>query len=406
MGKLQFAGGCLRRSESGIIWSDERNGPVKIAVVVENSSWYGRRLIDGVAAYAQTERDWSLVWCNPRNPSFEQRIAGCQGVVARVTTEGMARKLLRTSMPVVDVFCSRERTGFYGVDSDHEAIGRMAAEYFVSKRYSTLAFAGFKGVPFSEMRLRGFADAMKGSGLSPIVHEAEMRNNNQTFFNDEIVDVVDSRRLAAWLRRLPGRSAIFAANDLMAAQISRLAGEHSIRIPADLLLLGVDNDSQLCAFADTPMSSIDPNAFDVGYSAARILSAVMRKKPSKKTHSAYRVRPGKLVERASTRWYDITPEWLAEALGFIDASLDRPLSTADLVSHVGLSHVAVSKMFRKKLGMSPQRHITKQKMDAARRMLESDKARSVKEIAADLGFSSAAYFCNVYRHFWGHSPRG
>lgn len=378
---------------------------MKIAVIVENSSWYGRQIIDGVAAYAQAECDWSLVWSNPRNPSFESRLAGCQGVVARITTDDMARTLRRTNLPVVDVFCASESTDFYGVDSDHVAIGRMAAEYFVSKGYSTLAFSGFKGVPFSEMRLRGFSDAMRDGGLSPLVHEAEMKNNNQTFYNDEVVDVVDSRRLASWLRSLPRHTAIFAANDLMAAQISRIAEEHSIRIPADVVLLGVDNDSQLCAFADTPISSIDPCAFDVGYSAARVLAAVMRRKPAAKRHPPYRVRPGELVERASTRWHDVSPEWLAEALGFIDASLDRPLSTSDVVSHVGLSHVAVGKMFRSRLGMSPQRYISKLKMDAAKRLLDADASLRVKEVAMRMGFSSLAYFCNVYRQHFGHAPR-
>lgn len=379
---------------------------MKIAVIVENSSWYGRRILDGVAAYARREQQWSLVWCNPRDQSFERIIGGCQGVIARIISEELAGKLRQTDLPTVDVFCAHDNDDrFYGVDSDHNMIGRMAAEYFMSKRYSTMAFAGFKGVPFSGMRLRGFSGIMQGSGLVPLVHEAEMKNNNQTFFNDEVVDVVDSRKLAVWLRRLPRHTAIFAANDLMAAQISRLAVENAIRIPSDMLLLGVDNDSQLCAFADTPISSIDPCAYEVGYSAARMLAAVMRRKPADKSHRIYRVRPGELIERASTLWHDISPDWLAEALGFIDASLDRPLSTADVVAHVGLSHVAVGKMFRKKLGMSPQRYINNLKMDAARRLLESDRAFSVKEVSAKLGFSSPAYFCNAYRHRWGRSPR-
>ena len=64
---------------------------MKIAVIVENSSWYGRQIIDGVAAYAQAESDWSLVWSNPRNHSFESRLAGCHGVIARIATDEMAQ---------------------------------------------------------------------------------------------------------------------------------------------------------------------------------------------------------------------------------------------------------------------------------------------------------------------------
>ena len=379
---------------------------LKIAVIVENSSWYGRRIIDGIAAYARSEQQWSLVWCNPRGQSFERILSGCQGVIARIISEELAGKLRQTDLPTVDVFCAHDNPDrFYGVDSDHNMIGGMAARYFMSKRYSTMAFAGFKGVPFSKMRLKGFSDVMQDAGLFPLVYEAEMKNNNQTFFNDEVVDTVDSRKLAHWLRRLPRHTAIFAANDLMAAQISRLAGECAIRIPSDILLLGVDNDSQLCAFADTPISSIDPCAYEVGYSAARMLAAVMHGKVLHKSHRIYRVRPGELVERVSTLRHNISPEWLADALGFIDASMDRPLTTADIVAHVGLSHVAVGKMFRKRLGMSPQRYICKLKMEAARRHLESDDSLRVKEVAVRLGFSSLAYFCNVYRQYFGHSPR-
>ena len=88
---------------------------MKIVVIVENSSWYGRQIIDGVAAYAQAESDWSLVWSNPRNPSFESRLAGCHGVIARITTDDMARTLRRTGLPVVDVFCAGDMTTVFTV---------------------------------------------------------------------------------------------------------------------------------------------------------------------------------------------------------------------------------------------------------------------------------------------------
>lgn len=377
----------------------------KIAVIVENSSEYGRQIIDGVADYAQKERDWRLTWVSPRNFDAAMLPAGCQGVIARVVTDGMARKLRKAGLPVVDIFCARQRPNFHGVDSDHFAIGRMAAEHFLSKRHTSLAFAGFTGVPFSDLRLRGFVETLRDQGITPTVLTSVMTNDHRTFFNDQIVDVVESRPLEKWIRRLSSPTALFAANDLMALQVSRLAEKNGIRIPADLLVLGVDDDRQLCAFAGTPMSSIDPNAFEVGRSAARILSAAIRDPPEKKLHPIYRVRPKSLVERASTQHHGISPEWLADALGFIDASLDRPLSTFDIVEHAGLSHVAVGKMFQKKLGMSPQKYITKLKMDAARQMLENDGSLRVKEVAVRLGFSSLAYFCNVYRQYWGRSPR-
>jgi len=376
---------------------------VKIAVLVENSSEYGRRLIDGVAEYARTRNGWHLVWGNPR--TFDEGLlADCQGAIARVMTDSMAQKLSRSGKPVVDVFCARDR--FRGVDSDHVAVGRLAAEHFLAKRYVSMAFAGFSGVPFSELRLEGFADVLKGRGIVPLVHISKMKNNNKTFFNDKIVDVVESSGLERWIAELPRQTAVFAANDLMAVQVLGTAEKCGVRVPADILVLGVDDDRQLCSFSSVPMSSIDPDAFAVGHAAARALAAMLDDPSGRKRRPVCRVSPKGLIERASTQRHAISPEWLADALGFIDSSLERPLSASDIVSRTGLSHVAVTKMFRRKLGMGPQRYIVAAKMEAAQQMLESDDSLRVKEVAVRFGYSSLAHFCSAYRQHWGHAPRG
>ncbi len=106
---------------------------MKIALFTECSSEYGRRLVDGVAAYAQKTRDWRLVWINPEAPHGRRMFDGCAGVIARVANDAMAHRLALTGLPVVDVFCQREYAGFFGVNSDHETIGRLAAEHFLSK---------------------------------------------------------------------------------------------------------------------------------------------------------------------------------------------------------------------------------------------------------------------------------
>lgn len=378
---------------------------MKIAVIIENSSEYGRRLIDGVAEYASTRAGWRLVWGRPRNFN-DALLEDCDGAIARVITDGMAQRLLRIGKPVVDVFCARERPEFCCVDSDHVAVGRIAAEHFLSRRYSSMAFAGFDDVPFSDLRMKGFSATLEKHGIVPFVHVAEMKNNNTTFFNDKIVDVVEACGLERWVAKLPRQSAVFAANDLMAVQVLGTAERCGIRIPADILVLGVDDDRQLCSFSGIPLSSIDPDAFTVGYSAARALFAMLEEPPALKMHPVYRVRPKRLIERASTQRHAISPEWLADALGFIDSSLERPLSAADVVSRTGLSHVAVTKMFKRKLGVGPQRYIANVKMEAARQMLEENGSLRVKEVAARLGYSSVAHFCCAYRLRWGHAPRG
>ena len=377
---------------------------MKIALFTESSSEYGRRLVDGVAAYAQKTRDWRLVWINPEAPHGRRMFDGCAGVIARVANDAMARRLAQTGMPVVDVFCQREYANFFGVNSDHKAIGRLAAEHFLSKRHTTFAFVGFRNVSFSMKRRQAFTEVLERQRHAVEAMEMPLVRDQRAFFNMDARPISGERILRQWLRKLPRPVAVFAANDLLAVTVSRLAKDAGVAVPDEMAILGVDDDRLLCACAETPISSIDPNAFGIGFTAARILAAVLKTPPSRKAHPIHHVAPSGIVERASTERHAVKPQWMADALGYIDSSLDKPLSTADLVARTGRSHVTVSRMFGELLGMSPVRYITGVKMNAARKMLDNGNIL-VKEVANRTGYASVARFSTVYKAYWGHSPR-
>ena len=377
---------------------------MKIALFTESSSEYGRRLVDGVAAYAQKTRDWRLVWINPEAPHGRRMFDGCAGVIARVANDAMARRLAQTGMPVVDVFCQREYANFFGVNSDHKAIGRLAAEHFLSKRHTTFAFVGFRNVSFSMKRRQAFTEVLERQRHAVEAMEMPLVRDQRAFFNMDARPISGERILRQWLWKLPRPVAVFAANDLLAVTVSRLAKDAGVAVPDEMAILGVDDDRLLCACAETPISSIDPNAFGIGFTAARILAAVLKTPPSRKAHQIHHVAPSGIVERASTERHAVKPQWMADALGYIDSSLDKPLSTADLVARTGRSHVTVSRMFGELLGMSPVRYITGVKMNAARKMLDNGNIL-VKEVANRTGYASVARFSTVYKAYWGHSPR-
>ena len=377
---------------------------MKIALLTESSSEYGRRLVDGVAAYAQKAHDWRLVWISPDAKPIRGAFDGCSGVIARVANDALARRLARTGLPVVDVFCQREYAGFFGVNSDHETIGRLAAEHFLAKRHTAFAFVGFRNVSFSMKRRRAFAEALERHGCKVATREMPLVRDQRAFFNMDARLISGEHLLQTWLGKLPRPVAVFAANDLLAVTVSRLAKNAGVAVPEDMAILGVDDDRLLCACAETPISSIDPNAFGIGFSAARALAAVLKMPPSRKRHPVHHVAPRGIVERASTERHAVSPVWFADVLGYIDSAIDKPLSTVDLVTRTERSHVTISKMFGERLGMSPVRYITSVKMKAAKKMLAEGNLL-VKEIAARTGYASIARFSTVYKAFWGHSPR-
>ena len=74
-----------------------------IAIMVENSRAYGRSMISGIAAFAQEMRDWILRPLAVED-TFTPQIRHFDGIIARIADDRTAERLLRTGLPVVDVF--------------------------------------------------------------------------------------------------------------------------------------------------------------------------------------------------------------------------------------------------------------------------------------------------------------
>lgn len=378
---------------------------MKIALISENSSEYGRRIAEGVAARARESSDHRIVWHNPETLSPHERFKGYDGIIARISNDAMARRLLATRLPVVDVFCTKEYPGIIGVTPDQEAIGRLAAAHFIDKRYESFAFVGFRGVAFSDARRKSFEAELARSNMSASAHEVRMTKDIEAFFNADLSPIAGLRHLQDMLASLPRPLAVFAANDLLALNVLKLAIEAGIRVPNEMAILGVDDDKLVSALAEVPLSSIDPNAFGVGYAAARILDAVVKKPAKRKEHKVWRVAPGAVSERVSTQRYAVSPSWLAEILEYIDTNIGRPLSTADLVKFSARSHVTIGKAFNAKFGVSPLRYIIERKMKYAKKLIESGE-HMVKEVASLSGYTSPARFSSTYAAFWGSPPTG
>ena len=374
-----------------------------IALLTENSREYGRELLKGVAAFAQERRDWLLRLLTPGDLRERRPLKNFDGAIVRIVDPVTRRRLKEARIPIVDAFCQRNDPDFIGVDSDHAAIARMAADFFLSRRFAHFAFCGFAGTAFSNLRRDAFVRRLADAGFGCAVFSAPEPPDDSIFFEEKTDLPRTSAALTEWLKALPSRTAIFCSNDLRAYQLLRIAADCGRAVPQDLAILGVDDDTLLCSFATPPLSSINPNARRVGYAAARLLHAALENPAPRKMRPIYHVAPGDLIERASTEFHPVDPAWLSDALVYIDRNLTRPVSTADLVAHTGVSHTSIEKVFHRFFGMSAGQYILSVKMDAAQRLIGEGQL-SGKEIAARTGFSSPQYFCRTYRNFFGHAP--
>ena len=375
-----------------------------IALVIENSREYGRNMIRGIAAFGQLRRDGRLRLVTPAELVVTGALDGYSGVIARVADARILQCLKAANLPVVDVFAHFTQTDFIRVDTDHAKLGRRAADYFLSKGYTSFAYCGYDGTAYSDLRRDAFAARLAEAGHTCAIYAHKELPDDSVVFNERPSTTKNVTLIARWLQSLSFPTAVFCANDLRALQILHVANDLGIDVPRQAAILGTDNDTLLCTFSNPPLSSLDPNAHGVGYAAARLLQTAMDNQLTHKRRPTFRVQPGELYERTSTEHHPITPEWFADALVHIDRNLSRPITAADVVAVTGKSSTAVEKRFRAAFNLSVGRYILTLKMQESARLLSRGNL-SVKEVAARTGFNSPQYFCRAYRSYYGHTPR-
>ena len=245
----------------------------------------------------------------------------------------MERALRRMRKPVVDVFYGKRREGFGVADLDNVAIGKMAAEHFMSRGFREFAYCGYNGINFSDVRRTAFARAVEQAGFA-----CRMFNSGKSDLKDFSENVVKGERYAprsdeakairSWLRKLPKPIAVFCSHDLRAHQVLALCQDEGISVPQEVAILGVDDDAILCGFTMPTLSSIDPNGFETGREAVRIAREMLRDPKARSMPPQSFVKPLRLIVRESTEVYPIDPPWLSDALVFINRNAANGISLA------------------------------------------------------------------------------
>ena len=107
-----------------------------------------------------------------------------------------------------------------------------------------------------------------------------------------------------------------------------------------------------------------------------------------------------LLENMLKPSYDLS---IRMAVEYIENNLSEPLSVEDISRKGNISKNTLYRGFKKEFGMTVSEYITKKRIEAAERLLINTDM-SVEQIAAEVGFSTAAYFGANFKKLKGVSP--
>ena len=378
----------------------------RIAIAAERSSAYGRNFVSGIADVAERHPEWELVLVDLK--SVGRKVANnYDGWVCRVADSRTARSLASRGCPVVDCLCAMFEPAFATVKTDADAIGRLAAEHLLKRHFMHFAFCGYRGVTFSDRRRNAFASYLEGKGIRTSIYHPPLRQQNRFgrdfLLGERIESPPDVNDLAKWVRRLPKPVGVFCCDDLRASHLAAVCRTLKFAVPNDVAILGVDDDPLYCMFSTPRLSSIDPDAAEIGRVAAQTLSSMLDAPALLHDPPNMVVPPRGIVERASTNTYPDAPRWFMEAVSFIRSNATKGISAADVFRHVGFSRTLVERAFRAILASTVQREIIDVRIAEAKRLLTATSF-PIKEIASLSGFNTLEYLSRTFAATTGHAP--
>ena len=376
------------------------NARKNVAVIVETSNDYARGILRGIHEYARVRPDWTIYLTEHGRHEIDESFAGnwkFDGVIARVETELTARIISLMNVPTVDVSAARLIPGIPWVETDDEAITRLAIDHLRDCGLQNLAFFGDPFYNWSrwrqesfERRLRASGNALAGIYNLPVRIEPKVRWWTQ---REAIRD---------WLFALPKPVGIFACYDACGQQLLEICRYYGIMVPEDVAVVGVDNDELLCELATPSMSSVIPNSGRTGSFAAELLDRLMRQEelPAQK----YSIEPLGVRKRVSTDVLAVADPHVADAVAFIRKSAHRNICVEDVLHIVPLSRRVLEARFRLALNRTPHQEILRVRTNCVRELL-LETEMSLSEISEAIGVSHTEYLSVFFKKETGMTPK-
>ena len=372
----------------------------RIAVICERDRAYGRGLCLGIAGAAAREKDWSLEFVDDLSVVRSTRLAGFAGVIARISNDDIAAALKLTGLPVVDVYSARIRPEFGSIDGDQPGIGRLAAEFLISRHYRNFAYCGYDGIGYSDARRDSFVAALSESGFPCDVFLAPRDAVNEfdpVMTCKETVGLGhDLPMLSAWLKALPAQTAVFCCHDVRAWQVLAICRAEGIAVPRRLAVLGVDNDELVCSFTSPTLSSIDNSAMRIGEAAVGLLSRMLRSSKFRKRTQHIVVGPRGVCERGSTAVRSVDVEWVSDIMEYIFRNVERGIRVDEVVAYAKRPAAVVERGVKDVTGDTVQHHILWARIETAKKLLLFSQ-RPIAEISRLSGFTSPQYFSRFFK---------
>lgn len=359
---------------------------IRLILLTDFTEAFSYNLLKGIMEYAKTREPW--VVC--RMPPSYKNTYGIKGVlrwakswnadaiIGRFNDDDDVEVFNDSGIIVVAQDYKNRFPNIPNITGNYIEMGRMAADFFISKGYRSFAFYGYKDFVWSNERCQGFYN---------YIHEQGCVDSFSIYLEESPEDLwlSDINNLAEWIKTLPHPTALMACDDNLGNRITEICKINNVKVPEKIAVLGVDNDELICNLSDPPLSSISQDIIMGGYEAAKLIDLLIHKRIEDKSLIPDVVlEPISVIDRSSTDLYISSDPHVYTVLKYIRQNLALNIHVSDVVKQVPLSRRLLEIRFKRVTGQSIRKYIFEMKMAKfCQLLIETDKP--ISELASEIG---------------------
>lgn len=317
-------------------------------------------------------------------------------MVGRFIDRPVLDALLEAGCPLISWFPDAAMTQIPMVASDDVAVGEMVARHYLQKGHQDFAFVG-QNSAWSHQRFQGFRQALEAAGKSCTHFLLECDSPDDKYRSASLA------RLKKLIQQLLSGTAVMTANDSLGSIFISHAGQLGIEVPADLSVIGVDDDEMTCEFVSpVPLSSAIQDYDQIIRKTGDLMQRLLQGQPLEAEKVL--VPPLRIHQRLSSEFTSLGDPHLNKAMTFILKHAHEDIGIDDIARAAGISKQALRRKFKDRLHLAPHMVVTRQRVTMAQNQL-AEGVRDIEQIVESCGFGSTQRFYINFRQITGMSPR-
>ncbi len=371
----------------------------RILILIDTATGWGRSIIRGVAQYSNEVGNWELS-LQPRGQVDEMPIPSKwegDGIIARIASRPMLRKLKSIGLPVVNVSSLEFKDwSFPKVVSDFEKVGQLSAQHLLSAGFRRFGFCATKH-SFKNMRTvrESFVEELRRHGSK--VDFLQLPNGD--FVTDREQD-----KILEWIHQHDLPMAVLGISVKAPYAVVSACRAGNIHVPEDVSVLSTASVDELVLQIIQPnISCVVTADTTIGFEAARYLDQIMSGRESADKPSSILVPPLRIEVRASSDIMQVSDPLVKKALLFMRENAYRGIQVGEVAAEAGLSRRSLEIRMKRAINRSPAQELRQLKFDLASRLLSSSNL-SVPDVATRSGFGTVEHFIVFFKKISGLTP--